>query len=62
MRKSMIVVVLIGLIVGLTGCEKSAQEKVAEEQLKAMEAQKAVVEGFKKSAEEVSVPTHEAKK
>lgn len=48
MKKAMIVVLFVGLVSGLAGCEKSAQEKVAEEQLKAIELSKKIQEQIHK--------------
>lgn len=48
MKKAMIVVLFGGLVGVLAGCGSSAQEKVAQEQLKAIEHQKEVMAGFEK--------------
>lgn len=48
MKKALIPLILL-LLVGLAGCGKSAQEKVADEQLK---TQNEVVAGFQKAAED----------
>lgn len=49
MKTLMISVLLGGLILALTGCGKSAQEKLAEEQLKAIEQGKAMQEAWSKN-------------
>lgn len=49
MKNAVILFLLVGLA-GLTGCGKSAQEKVAEEQQ--MKTQKEVVAGFQKAADD----------
>ncbi len=50
MKKSIMCVLLCGFVLMLTGCGSSGQEKVAEEQLKAIEQQKAMIEGFRQLA------------
>lgn len=54
MKKQMMMVLFGGLVGMLAGCEPSAQEKLAQEQLKALEQQKimqkAMAEAFEKNA------------
>lgn len=49
MKTWMISILFGGLIFGLTGCGKSAQEKVAEEQLKAIEQENVMREALSKN-------------
>lgn len=50
MKKSIVCVFLCGIVLMLAGCGSSAQDKVADEQLKAIEQQKAMIEGFRQLA------------
>jgi len=48
MKKIVLLILFGGLTLALAGCEKSAQEKLAEVQLKEKEAAKASGEAYKK--------------
>jgi hypothetical protein len=48
--KTISMVVCCGLVTALVGCGPSAQEKLAQEQLKAIEQQKLMVQGFEEAA------------
>ena len=50
MKKTMTIILLSGLVGILAGCEPSAQEKIAQEQLKAIEQQKLIMQGFEEAA------------
>lgn len=45
MMRYFVLVVMFGVGIGLSGCGKSAQDQLAEEQLKAIQAQKEMLAG-----------------
>lgn len=52
--KTILMVVCYGVFAALVGCGPSAQEKVAQEQLKAIEQQKLMVRGFEEAAKKAN--------